>query len=816
MSNNDNKSQHSDEEENENIDFDIDTSATSHEPSPGGGGEVISDNDNSDGLSSTNGPKKIDQIESFELQLAFYLNDKGLLSSDDVVETLVKPIFNIEDFDKKVSLLKQFQKWFKDMETRHEQTIKYAKALNRDTFKYEERFIRMKKVFRHYEPLAQDMIMEELERRQSVETTSKDIVEDLGSDLPNNDRDHVSISQTNETPPINPAAQVNRFSGFNIIRPPKMAAFDINNDDSLSPTKDDSILGMTFNKSPQISEQLANSQMKSNEPSHSTPKEKGNGDKKNEERKLLKSGNSDDIVIRQRLKELRSERESIEEELRQLVKSPFFDPNEASIKRREERIIEIIEQIDNINEMARTTTPFKTTSIGKVSTTAQVLSDRIAELKKEYQLIQEELDLRPDLMITNPDNECIRRRLGRQSQINKELSRLRNNLQCLSNERTTTVSKDGSRNEFLIRPEMVKKALELAKNISIPFPNQPSNEELRTEPKSKGQRTELERQQHQQLSQLKEMVSKLENRIGHLDREKKIMARKINELVLSASFDAENIDFIRKAKELKGLNGNIEELVKELESLKRQQNQVRSTSKPTQSNKTTKNVRIEKHKTTSGRIEKQNDNLKSNAKPLVAEGDNPPSDPDDSSDDSSSRDKPPKRNNPDKDRPKRGTTNGSSQTMKATTITNAVQGLRPNINKFDGNNSDAALWMRQYISATKTMRWDDTSRTDNFSTYLTGAAQEWYKNHFNLGKRCNLDELLNPQSIPWKDVVKAFYEKYLGKGAAAKYIDLYNNFKPDVDEDWSAMCQRYRSIADMAYPQLSDEDKIKLSSVQVL
>ena len=57
MSNNDNKSQHSDEEENENIDPNFDNFATSHEASPGGEGEVISDDDNSDGLSSTNGPQ---------------------------------------------------------------------------------------------------------------------------------------------------------------------------------------------------------------------------------------------------------------------------------------------------------------------------------------------------------------------------------------------------------------------------------------------------------------------------------------------------------------------------------------------------------------------------------------------------------------------------------------------------------------------------------------------------------------------------------------------------------------------------------------
>ena len=317
MSNNDNKSQHSDEEDNENIDFDIGNFATSHEASPGGGGEVISDDDNSDGLSSTNGPQNFDQIETVSnFSWRSTSTTKDLLSSDDVLETLVKPIFNIEDFERKVSSLKQFQKWFKDMETRHGQTMEYAKALNRDTFKYEERFIRMKKMFRHYEPIAQDMIMEELERRQNVATTSQDVVEDLGSDLPNNDRDHVSISQTNESPPINPAAQANRFSGFNIIRPPKMAAFDINNDDSLSPTKDDPILGMTFNKSPQISEQLANSKIESKEPSHSTPKEKGNSDKKNKERKLSKSSNSYDIVVRERLKEHRLERESIEEELR--------------------------------------------------------------------------------------------------------------------------------------------------------------------------------------------------------------------------------------------------------------------------------------------------------------------------------------------------------------------------------------------------------------------------------------------------------------------------------------------------------------------
>ena len=102
--------------------------------------------------------------------------------------------------------------------------------------------------------------------------------------------------------------------------------------------------------------------------------------------------------------------------------------------------------------------------------------------------------------------------------------------------------------------------------------------------------------------------------------------------------------------------------------------------------------------------------------------------------------------------------------------------------------------------------WTENDKANNFSSYLKGSAEQWYKNHFGMNRRKTATELINPKPIEWSEVVHAFCEKYMGNNAAALFIDQYNNFTPTQNENWIAMCQRYRTIADMAYPQLSDNE----------
>ena len=139
-----------------------------------------------------------------------------------------------------------------------------------------------------------------------------------------------------------------------------------------------------------------------------------------------------------------------------------------------------------------------------------------------------------------------------------------------------------------------------------------------------------------------------------------------------------------------------------------------------------------------------------------------------------------------------------------------VGGKEPMIKDFDGEDiSSAALWLMSYQNATNTMRWTSADKAANFQQYLTGSAAEWFKNHFGLNRKRSVEDLLNPTVLVWEDIVHAFYDRFLGRGAAAQFIDMYNSFAARPSENWLSMCQRYRTIAEMAYSQLSDEDKIQ-------
>ena len=168
---------------------------------------------------------------------------------------------------------------------------------------------------------------------------------------------------------------------------------------------------------------------------------------------------------------------------------------------------------------------------------------------------------------------------------------------------------------------------------------------------------------------------------------------------------------------------------------------------------------------------------------------------------------------PNRERPPNRTNNSNgSQPVRqnAAPLRQFVGGKKPKIKDFDGEDiSSAALWLMSFQNATNTMRWTSADKAANFQQYLTGSAAEWFKNHFGLNRRRSAEDLLNPAVLVWEDIVHAFYDRFLGRGAAAQFIDMYNSFAARPSENWLSMCQRYRTIAEMAYSQLSDEDKIQ-------
>ena len=141
--------------------------------------------------------------------------------------------------------------------------------------------------------------------------------------------------------------------------------------------------------------------------------------------------------------------------------------------------------------------------------------------------------------------------------------------------------------------------------------------------------------------------------------------------------------------------------------------------------------------------------------------------------------------------------------------TKPVHGKRPDIKTFDGGDaSRATFWLRSFINATDTMNWTKIDKAKNFSTYLTGSAQSWFINEFGLNRKQSLQELINPKPIKWKKILKAFYRHYLSDASCARFIDEFNNFAPNTDEKWVEMCQRYWSIAELAYPEMGQKSKV--------
>ena len=141
--------------------------------------------------------------------------------------------------------------------------------------------------------------------------------------------------------------------------------------------------------------------------------------------------------------------------------------------------------------------------------------------------------------------------------------------------------------------------------------------------------------------------------------------------------------------------------------------------------------------------------------------------------------------------------------------TKPVHGKRPDIKTFDGGDaSRATFWLRSFLNATDTMNWTKVDRAKNFSTYLTGSAQSWFINEFGLNRKQSLQELIDPKPIKWKKILEAFYRHYLSDASCARFIDEFNNFAPKTDERWVEMCQRYWSLAELAYPEMSQKSKV--------
>lgn len=120
------------------------------------------------------------------------------------------------------------------------------------------------------------------------------------------------------------------------------------------------------------------------------------------------------------------------------------------------------------------------------------------------------------------------------------------------------------------------------------------------------------------------------------------------------------------------------------------------------------------------------------------------------------------------------------------------------------SNTKAQLSFNSFVSASRMLNLSDEQKASAFQIHMTDPA-EAFINQFKLNCRKAITELLNPAPIRWVDFVRAFANKYLSVDASIPYITLYQKFLPPIEENWTEMIQRFRKIAEMAFPDLSDE-----------
>ena len=337
--------------------------------------------------------RNFDQLETISnCSWSSTSTNRDILSSDKIIEQMIRPMFDNGNYDECVQLLMNFQKWFTDTQEQHNKSIINAINTKRDHSKFGERLKRIEKLYNHFNPLAQSRLTAMEERRMGLTDDFGDDFELPFTKEPEKDLNTERVPKETSFP-SNQAAEINKFSSFNIIKPPKPGGFDISNDTFSSPRSKHSnvveTVGTTIRRTPTQSEEdlmnLSNritdrigSLHSQNEnlnlgttfntdeqpakgfkrtftnsayklTTQSTPKNKPNiVDRTNSLKSIDKKNNRD---YNGDIKKLKQEREKLIEELEQLIRSPYFDPNEMSIKKREERLVEISGYIDDIHEL---------------------------------------------------------------------------------------------------------------------------------------------------------------------------------------------------------------------------------------------------------------------------------------------------------------------------------------------------------------------------------------------------------------------------------------------------------------------------------
>ena len=130
------------------------------------------------------------------------------------------------------------------------------------------------------------------------------------------------------------------------------------------------------------------------------------------------------------------------------------------------------------------------------------------------------------------------------------------------------------------------------------------------------------------------------------------------------------------------------------------------------------------------------------------------------------------------------------------------------ITEFDGSVINATQWLKNYVTVTRAMGWNDQMRANLFSNYMTGPALLWFQSRFGAQNDESIESLLNPPELSLSDIFTAFQERFRSRHARMEFERDYIFFAPKPEESLVETFWRYQKISGLVSASTPILDRI--------
>ena len=130
------------------------------------------------------------------------------------------------------------------------------------------------------------------------------------------------------------------------------------------------------------------------------------------------------------------------------------------------------------------------------------------------------------------------------------------------------------------------------------------------------------------------------------------------------------------------------------------------------------------------------------------------------------------------------------------------------ITEFDGSVINATQWLKNYVTVTRAMGWNDKMRANLFSNYMTGPALLWFQSRFGAQNDESIESLLNPPELSLSDIFTAFQERFRSRHARMEFEGDYIFFAPKPEESLVETFWRYQKISGLVSASTPILDRI--------